>query len=271
MKVLIFVALLAASAMGKMVMPRLPLEVLMRGGWPLIDDKIVGGSQATRNQFPWQISLQRAGALGSWSHSCGGSVYTTRKIIDAAHCVSGANAANLRVVAGEYSLSANDGTEQIRSLTYTMHPSYNSATSDYDIAMLTLTQALTFGTSVSAVALPAAGSTPAAGTTCTVSGWGTTSSGGSIPDILRYVNVPIVSAATCQASYGASAITARMICAGFAAGGADSCQGDSGGPLVQQGTNTLIGVVSWGYGCAAANYYGVYTKVSQFNSWIAAN
>ena len=115
-----------------------------------------------KDQFPWQISLQRAGALGSWSHSCGGSVYTTRKIIDAAHCVSGsvemqlyteygifydlrifslisrANAANLRVVAGEYSLSANDGTEQIRSLTYTMHPSYNSATSDYDIAMLTV-------------------------------------------------------------------------------------------------------------------------------------
>ena len=128
------------------------------------------------------------------------------------------SAGNLRVVAGEYDLSANDGTEQTRSLTYTMHPQYNSATSDYDIAMLTLTQALTFGAAVSAVSLPASGSTPATGAVTTVSGWGTTTQGGSIPNILRYVNVPIVSASTCQASYGASAITARMICAGYAAG-----------------------------------------------------
>ena len=61
---------------------------------------------------------------------------------------------------------------------------------------------------------------------------------------------------------------------GLAQGGKDSCQGDSGGPLVSKATDidtgySLIGVVSWGSGCASPNYYGVYTKVSNYLDWIA--
>lgn len=57
-----------------------------------------------------------------------------------------------------------------------------------------------------------------------------------------------------------------MVCAGYENGGFDSCQGDSGGPLVSDGV--LVGVVSWGKGCAEPGFPGVYAKVSAVREWI---
>ena len=64
-------------------------------------------------------------------------------------------------------------------------------------------------------------------------------------------------------------MTARspMRCSAPAAGKAasNSCQGDSGGP-VDDGEK-LVGVVSWGHGCARRLKYGVYTRVSTVSEW----
>lgn len=49
-----------------------------------------------------------------------------------------------------------------------------------------------------------------------------------------------------------------MFCA--AAHFTDACQGDSGGPIQMNGT--LIGVVSWGVGCADPFFPGVYTRLA---------
>ena len=77
--------------------------------------------------------------------------------------------------------------------------------------------------------------------------------------------MPLVDAANCNDanSYNGQ-ITDRMICAGLDAGGQDSCQGNSGGPLTRGLNNAVLtGIVSWGFGCARPNLYGVYTRVSE--------
>jgi trypsin len=87
------------------------------------------------------------------------------------------------------------------------------------------------------------------------------------------VDVPVTADDACGASYPDEFNAASMVCAGLAEGGKDSCQGDSGGPLsgvAADGTRKLIGIVSWGQGCAEANFYGVYGRVSAFHDLIAA-
>ena len=79
--------------------------------------------------------------------------------------------------------------------------------------------------------------------------------------------VSVINRATCNGrrSY-AGRLTVNMLCAGiFPNGGVDTCQGDSGGPLVAKGGPSgnyeLVGVTSFGNGCAARFFPGVYADV----------
>ena len=122
---------------------------------------------------------------------------------------------------------------------------------------------------IGAIDIPPSMNEYAEGTTCTVSGWGTTSEGGSLARNLMKVDVPVVSDDNCRDAYGQNDIPDSMICAGLDQGGKDSCQGDSGGPFMCG--SGLDGIVSWGYGCAQAGFPGVYTQTSYFVDWINAN
>ncbi len=69
-------------------------------------------------------------------------------------------------------------------------------------------------------------------------------------------------------------VTPNMFCAQATLSGnriVDSCSGDSGGPIFAECANgdvVLVGVVSWGVGCAEAEYPGVYTRLSMYTSWL---
>lgn len=87
------------------------------------------------------------------------------------------------------------------------------------------------------------------------------------PEQLMKVSVPIVSREVCKEQYGEDAVTRRMFCAGLEQGGKDACSGDSGGPMVDD-EGTLIGIVSWGAGCARPGLSGVYSRVAGFIPFI---
>ncbi|XP_076352655.1 clotting factor B-like [Tachypleus tridentatus] len=98
--------------------------------------------------------------------------------------------------------------------------------------------------------------------------------------VLQQVSIPVVTNKACNSSYSMVAsspypqgITRGQICAGLSEGGKDACQGDFGGPLVlkESGRWTLVGIVSFGFNCAEPGYPGVYTRVSHYIKWIAAN
>jgi trypsin len=257
---------LALAALALPALAELPVPeglVLGEVDAPAFESQIVGGTAATAGEFPYIVSLSRSG-----SHFCGGSLLNAYTVVTAAHCSVGQSASAVRVRAG--SLQWASGGVQVGVSQILVHPSYSSSTLNNDVALWHLSSPINAGTNIGYVTLPAASSDPAAGSSSTVAGWGTTSSGSSsIPAALRRVDVPIVARATCNTNYSGD-ITANMICAAVSGGGKDSCQGDSGGPLVNA-ARQLIGIVSWGIGCAAAQYPGVYTRVGNYVAWINAN
>jgi len=262
MKVFILCAL-AAVAVAK---PRSLASIstpMSRGG-----GRIVGGDDATYGEFPHQIALLRGGPGGSLM--CGGSVVASNWVVTAGHCCDGQSANRLGVRVGSHHLNSEDADQEDFAVKrVVLHEDYDSWNINNDICLLELDGEVTMGEHVGTIAFPADGEEYDEGTMCTVTGWGTTSEGGSLAKILQKVSVPIVSDDHCRDSYGQNDITDSMMCAGFEQGGKDSCQGDSGGPFMCG--NQLSGVVSWGYGCAEAGYPGVYTQTSYFVSWLNSN
>ncbi|KAG5342857.1 TRY5 protein, partial [Acromyrmex heyeri] len=85
---------------------------------------------------------------------------------------------------------------------------------------------------------------------------------------LQCAAVPRINKWTCQKYYvNRYIVTSRMTCYGFQEGGIDACQGDSGGPIVNI-NNILLGITSWGDGCADKNSPGVYTDAILLRDWI---
>ncbi|XP_066964773.1 trypsin-1-like [Macrobrachium rosenbergii] len=259
---LLRLALLALCVALSIGLPQVP-KLYRRKPIPI---GIVGGDEAAPGEFPHQISMQVNSIFGRY-HSCGGSVYNENYVITAAHCTEGLGASDVVVVAGEYDLSVESGDEQtIDAEALTAHESFDTKSMENDVALIKLSTPLVINDMVKAIELPAQLELVEPGTVCTTTGWGTTSEGGSLPDKLRKVDVPVVADESCRESYGASDIVDSMLCAGYPEGGKDTCQGDSGGPFVCGGK--LHGIVSWGYGCARPNYPGVYTEVAYFRDWI---
>lgn len=240
---------------------------------PLLSQRIVGGEQASPGEIPFQISFQDT-YFGNF-HFCGGILHDPLHVITAAHCCVGQDIADLRVVAGDHDLSTENEGEQDSSIKeIIIHEDYDSAALTNDICILVLDNALQIKPdqglgSVDRVAMPTRNDDFPTGTKAVVSGWGTTSSGGSSPDVLRRVDVFVDSYETCYAAYGDMYQESAHI--GASDDGKDSCQGDSGGPMTcldAQSRSKLCGIVSWGRGCALPDYPGIYTRVTSYIQWI---
>uniref|UniRef100_D9HQ62 Vitamin K-dependent protein C n=1 Tax=Heliconius melpomene TaxID=34740 RepID=D9HQ62_HELME len=219
------------------------------------EDKIVGGFEVDINLYPYHV------AYGS---NCGGAIIDRKWVITAGHC---GKKSYIRV-GSKY---LNQG-RKVMVRNHYIHPMWSSKNKehpfDYDFQLLELAEALRLDENIQPVKI-AHLEDMTIGKVVTVTGWGNTEENGPYSNVLRAVRVPIISKENCQLvpfPYFRGGLTPRMFCAGFIEGKKDACQGDSGGPAVAY--DRLLGMVSFGYGCATPGSFGVYSKVAKMRSWI---
>uniref|UniRef100_A0A8C6TRN3 Peptidase S1 domain-containing protein n=1 Tax=Neogobius melanostomus TaxID=47308 RepID=A0A8C6TRN3_9GOBI len=229
---------------------------------------IVGGADASPGSWPWQAYLSIAGSDGSYM--CGGALINKQWILTAAHCICSIILLDSEGLRERHLTSLEVVKRGVAE--WRMHPFYDCILGqrlDNDIALIKMSEPVTYTTYIQPVCLAQKNSTFHTGVKAWVAGWGTLEFG-TTPTILQEVSLPVVGDNQCQCNYTSLdlSIPGKTICAGYPEGKKDSCQGDSGGPLVvKKGSNWVqAGVVSFGYECARRNKPGVYTEVSEFRT-----
>lgn len=246
---------------------------------PGLQSRIVNGTPSNA-VIPWQVALVRAkdgGVDVPLQVYCGGTLRDSTHVVTAAHCLPddpGDDPAEIAVIVGLYRTSdpALSGAVPKSVTKITSHPSYSSTAEGFDAAVLTLGSPVTAPATVAPRPVAAANAGSFVNDVAMISGWGTTSSGGSSPDDLQFTTINVYPDSNCG-GYQEAFQTQTMVCAGFNDGTFvyDTCQGDSGGPLMRYDGSgstfsdftTLIGIVSFGRGCAEAEFPGVYTRVTE--------
>ncbi|MDH6136060.1 secreted trypsin-like serine protease [Kitasatospora sp. MAA4] len=253
------------------VLAVLPAALVSLGAAPAqADRRIIGGAADSTEQHPWVVAISSRPQFGEARSGqfCGGTLVSPTKVVTAAHCLYDESTGRptdrpgLTVIVGRTDLTTRAGSEVAVSNVW-IHPQYSFEQNMQDVAVLTLAVPQN-GVPVLPMVAQGDQGPYAVGTRAQVYGWGDTTGRANYAAALREVDVPIVADDVCARDYPGGpdgAYDARgMVCAGEARGGKDACQGDSGGPLVVEGH--LVGLVSWGAGCAEARHPGVYTRLS---------
>lgn len=258
-----------------------------------LENPIIGGAEAKPGEYPWMVAVFFDYGGGEWLQGCGGTLIDERHVVTAAHCFVdvesvGRNqelwypaAPETRRVALRPQSTAAVTPEQLLEIEEVYVYQYYEAGGD--VAVLRLKVPVTGIKNFPRLAT-------AEETTrmedirrrVRVIGYGLTDSNGAdTSEVLMKVDVPLVPLEECQDQYSdlypgtppEEVVTKEELCAGLDEGGKDSCAGDSGGPLFVRANAPnpiLVGVVSWGFGCAEPAAPGIYARVSNFDWWIEA-
>nr|AAX62038.1 trypsin-like serine protease [Ostrinia nubilalis] len=237
--------------------------------------RIIGGQEATIEQYPSIVQVEFSNLLGTtWSQSCAANILNVLYVLSAAHCFEGTTySPRLRRIRSGTATRNNGGAINYIEREIN-HPKYRvAARFDADITVVRLVTPFVYSLQVQQGVIVYQDATIPDGLEVVHAGWGTTVAGDSstMSPVLLDTIIYTVNNNLCRERYltlpNPGFVTANMICAGLLdVGGRDACQGDSGGPLYYR--NILVGVVSWGHGCANETFPGVSTNVASYTNWI---
>lgn len=245
---------------------------------------VINGTQVTDSSWSFMVAIgcsQSSTAnlcanrhyqpgIGMYSSQfCAGALLSPTIVVTAAHCVMPADAPPLRpqdlvVAGGSPMLPAMMNAESVVGVSAIhIDPAYDQATERHDLALLRISRMPISSTTIGFLDATAAAKLPET-TTAQFAGWGDLLPGGPAALAAQWGLISMYPDGLCQITVAGFDPDSEM-CGGAhtASGWVDACRGDSGGPLVASvdGIRTLVGLVSWGHGCATG-VPGVYTEIS---------
>lgn len=225
--------------------------------------RIVGGYRLGQHQYPYVAgySSQQGDQL---IFLCGASIISKTFVLTAAHCVD-VKTNGLGVVRVG-SLTKNQGGEVVKVKAAFVHELFKTQV-DHDFALLQLEQPLKLSKTVKKVHLPEKNFEIPEGESVFVAGWGRLAEHGALSNQLMGIHLKVFNTKKCVEIYSnmEEQASKNNICT-YVGQGKDACDGDSGGGLIHK--SVIVGVVSFGEGCAREGVPGVYSKVSMVVDWI---
>lgn len=257
-----------------------------------IFDRIVGGDLTKLSEFPWMARIKYSRPNNADAYLCAGTLISDQYVVTAAHCLESKTFKIIGVRLGDW----NDETEidcdverrcsdppvDVAIEKTISHANFSKINYHSDIALLKLSQPVTFTEFVRPICLPntehVANVSNEESSNYWAAGWGRTEYD-YISPVKRKVLLNQAPVELCKPLLGRStdSVLPWVICAGGRKG-ADSCTGDSGGPLMQiarEGENMnwfLYGIISLGKNpCGTEGQPAVYTRITYYLDWINAN
>ncbi|ODM90646.1 Chymotrypsin BII [Orchesella cincta] len=226
---------------------------------------IVGGEEATKNQFPYLVRFWVPAE--ETLRFCTGTLIALDLVLTSASCVE--NAGEIIVTAGDHSITEVDGTEQsMTSKIIISHENFNSANRDNDIALIKLSGKFAQTEAVKTITLPTAILNPDESEYGIALGWG--AAGGARADKLQRANIRIFDSAQCEA-LPIVEVGEGDFCTLDTKGGSQS---DNGGPLIcSEMLWAVCGIMSNSIPEVGQDnsILGVYVKVPNYLEWISTN
>ncbi|XP_018356760.1 PREDICTED: chymotrypsin-2-like [Trachymyrmex septentrionalis] len=220
-----------------------------------VDTQVVGGTNASAGQYPYQVSLRQNG-----NHFCGGAIIHEKFVITAAHCLSGKSPDNISIDVGSIYLNNSEARYLAHKLE--IHPNYNETLHINDIALINLASKISFTNNTKLINLISYDCN-FEGLELNVTGWGRLQPDGLISQQLQQLEVYGFSQKECTETY--SNFSDNHICT-LNAYNQGLCNGDSGSALTYEGD--LVGIVSYGRQPCASGYPDVFTRVYYYEEWI---
>jgi len=221
-------------------------------------DRIVGGSDAPVDSYPWFVKF----------NGCGGTLVSPEFVLTAGHCAPVlVGAVTVGAKCTGYSSVSNCGQKQESFMVkdFYLHPDFDDETLNNDFALVKLdgTSTITPARMDNGMYSPSYTSDK----TLFTAGFGVLYYGGyHKPSTLQHVDLNYVDQSECDELYvDYGGVTDAMMCAGGHE--KDGCQGDSGGPLYDDENDVVVGVTSWGIGCGM-DHPGIWARIAHHYDWI---